>query len=58
MYNYIKPTVHWNHSLDYLEEFEKLLIIKRYSYRTIKSHLHALKSFFRPFKGTNPENGK
>jgi len=39
-----------------LDDFKKLLTIKRYSYRTIKSYSHALKSFFSHFEHKNPEN--
>ena len=39
-----------------IDDFKKLLTIKRYSYRTIKSYSHALKSFFSYFEHKNPEN--
>ncbi len=40
--------------MDYLSEFKKLLTIKRYSYRSINSYSHALKTFFEAFSGTDP----
>jgi site-specific recombinase XerD len=42
--------------MNYLDDFKKLLTIKRYSYRTIKSYSNALKTFFLYFEHKNPEN--
>jgi len=42
--------------MNYLDDFKKLLTIKRYSYRTIKSYSNALKTFFSYFNYKNPEN--
>lgn len=42
--------------MNYLDDFKKLLSIKRYSYRTIKSYSNALKTFFLYFEHKNPEN--
>lgn len=39
-----------------IDDFKKLLTIKRYSYRTIKSYSYALKSFFSHFEHKNHEN--
>jgi len=41
--------------MNYLDDFKKLLTIKRYSYRTIKSYSNALKTFFLYFEHKNPE---
>jgi len=42
--------------MNYLDDFKKLLIIKRYSYSTIKSYTNALKVFFTKISNKNPEN--
>jgi site-specific recombinase XerD len=42
--------------MNYLDDFKKLLSIKRYSYRTIKSYSNALKVFFSKISNINPEN--
>jgi len=42
--------------MNYLDDFKKLLSIKRYSHRTIKSYSNALKTFFLYFEHKNPEN--
>ena len=42
--------------MNYLDDFKKLLTIKRYSYRTIKSYSNALKTFFSYFNYKNPKN--
>lgn len=40
----------------YLEEFRKHLSSKRYSFRTVKSYVNALKLFLEAFAGAKPEN--
>ncbi len=40
--------------MNYLNDFKILLTIKRYSYSSIKSYSHALKTFFDAFSGTDP----
>ncbi len=50
MYIYMKS------DMNYLDKFKKLLTIKRYSYRTIKSYSNALGTFFSYFNHNNPEN--
>lgn len=42
--------------MNYLDDFKKLLTIKRYSFSTIKSYSNALKTFFLYFEHKNPEN--
>jgi len=40
--------------MNYLDDFKKLLSIKRYSYSTIKSYSNALKNFLDAFPGSEP----
>lgn len=42
--------------MDCLDDFKKLLSIKRYSPRTINSYANALKTFLSAFPNRNPEN--
>lgn len=40
--------------MNYLDDFKKLLSIKRYSHSTIKSYSNALKNFLDAFPGSEP----
>lgn len=42
--------------MNYLDDYKRLLTIKRYSYRTIKSYTNALNVFFNAFPNRNPES--
>lgn len=42
--------------MSYLDDFRKILSIKRYSYRTIKSYTNALKVFLDASAGTISDN--
>ncbi len=39
--------------MNYLDDYKKLLALKRYSYRTIYSYSHTLKTFFDAFQGAD-----